>query len=180
MDDASRPDPAAMIEAALAALARGPDAAAGRRLADAIVAIAEPAPALPRIAALLEHEDAAVREAARDALLAGLERWRGDTPAVEAALAELLRRHPGRPRVAEFVDLARRANATLLEQAYRRTIRDLTHAFERDGTIPRCPVCKSADVERGEGFYEFTEMSCRACGLRHLVDDYQLADWYPP
>jgi len=81
---------------------------------------------------------------------------------------------------ANFLDISYSAYELILEKAYNKLIRTFSGSYTSDGTVARCPNCKSTNVAEGDGsMYEFTEMICSNCGYKEFADDYQLEDWYP-
>jgi hypothetical protein len=146
-------------------------------LAEYLPSVRDPRPLFGRVASLLEIES--VRETIQSALLKTFDRWAGDVNAINEILDDILKQNPGAPKVAQFVDTMRQANKTIMDEAYRKIIRNLTHSYLTDGTAARCPKCRSTNVAPGEGWMEFTRMKCNACGNEELADDYQLEDWYP-
>ena len=134
--------------------------------------------ALSRLADSLDAPDEAAREAAASGLLKGLERWKADEKAYGAILDRLVGDHPQSERVAAFAGAARQARKLILDKAHAKVLGSLTHTYQSDGAAARCPKCRSGQVIKGEGWYEFQMMTCGACGHEELADDWQIGDWY--
>jgi len=150
---------------------------AARILGEFLPNVRDPRQLLGRIAGLLEI--AAVKETVLSALLKSFDRWAGNVEAVNAILDDIQKQNPGSAEVAQFVETMRKANKTIMDEAYRKMIRNLTSSYLTDGTVARCPQCRSTNVSQGMAAYEFTEMKCDDCGNHDVADDYQLEDWYP-
>lgn len=159
------------IDKAIEELRRNPSAEGIDRLSEALKSDARPY--LGRVASLLDIPD--LYESALSILLKALNNEKD----VAAVLDEIEKQNPNSDKVKEFIATARQANTSIMEQAYRGMIRGLTQSYLTDGTVARCPKCKSDKVVPGEGWFEFTKMACQACGYDQLADDYELEDWYP-
>lgn len=165
------------VQEAIEALARDPTPAHASALDQAVKAVADPRPFLGSIAGLLDLE--AVRDSVRSTLLQAFQPWAGDTAAIGAILDDIRKQNPSSAEVATFVETARRANQSILDEAYRKMLRGLTQSYLSDGTVARCPKCRSTNVLRGMGWFEFTDMKCLDCSHSEYADEYQLEDWYP-
>jgi len=131
---------------------------------------------------ILDDKDLDKKEMAKSSILEYFETIRKSSNPEK--LGELIKTLRGEitdgTEAAYFLDISSDAYDLIVESAYKRMIRSICGTYKIDGTVARCPKCKSTNVAEGDGsFYEFTEMICSDCGYKDLADDYQLEDWYP-
>ncbi len=142
----------------------------------------ESMPILLELLGLMNSGDSGTIETYQNSMLAYFDKLRKTEPhEVMGETIKLLRSKCVDGTVAaDFLDKAYKAYEMIVDEAYDKLLRTMSCSYLSDGTVRRCPKCKSTNVYEGENsMYEFTDMNCRDCGHQHLADDYEIEDWYP-